>query len=122
MLPCLDMNHIEFMRFLNAQDNTDTRNKPVTRLYKNSQSADVMIHLPQCYWEIADWLEARGDIDFGHWVIHCEQTPFEDWSLSQLLMYWLWLDLCRRHRYGEPAATAVPPEGYEPYGERANDG
>ena len=81
-----------------------------------------MIHLPQSAWDYVDWLEVRGDIDFQSWVTHSEQHPFEDWSLSQLLMYWLWLDECRRHRNGEPTPTNVPPEGFEPYGERANDG
>ena len=115
------MSQVDFMRYLQSRISEHPGNKPVGRFYQNSDGGEVLIHLPQGYWNYVDWSEARGDIDFQHWVTHTEQHPFEDWSLSQLLMYWLWLDECRRHRYGHPTPTNVPPEGYEPYGERAND-
>lgn len=116
------MSHIDFMKHLQSGTKKDPLNAPVTRFYKHAAGADSMIHLPQGYWNYVDWLEARGDIDFTIWVTHCEENPFEDWPVSQLLMYWLWLDNCRRHRYGEATFSDTPPEGYEPYGERANDG
>ncbi|WP_417674818.1 hypothetical protein [Pseudodonghicola sp.] len=109
------------MTYLQSRVAEHPDNQPIGRIYQNSAGADVLIHLPQHYWNYVDWSEARGDIDFQHWVTHTERHPFEDWSLSQLLMYWLWLDECRRHRYGHPTPTNTPPEGYEPYGERAND-
>ncbi|GAA6176991.1 hypothetical protein NBRC116593_29100 [Sulfitobacter pacificus] len=116
------MSHIEFMQYLQSQAGSDAQHKPVTRLYKNNAGTDVMIHLPQSYWDYVDWSEARGDIDFSYWVTHTEQNPFEDWTLSRLLMYWLWLDECRRHRLGHETPTDTPPEGYEAFGERSNDG
>ncbi len=115
------MPQIDYMQSLQARADEHPNNKPVGRLYKNTAGTDVLIHLPQGYWNYVEWLEARGDIDFQDWVTHTEQNPFEDCSLSQLLMYWLWLDECRRHRYGNPTPTDIPPEGYEPYGESAND-
>ncbi|SIS72867.1 hypothetical protein SAMN05421759_102681 [Roseivivax lentus] len=81
----------------------------------------MLIHLPQNYWAYVDWLEARGDIDFQAWVLHVEENPFEDWPMPQLLMYWLWLDETRRHRNGDPAPSAAPPEGFTRYGEPSND-
>ncbi|WP_299671312.1 hypothetical protein [uncultured Roseobacter sp.] len=110
------------MQYLQSRAPEHPKYNPVARVYKNSVGADVLIHLPQGYWTFVDWAEARDEIDFQYWVIHTEQHPYEDWSLSQLLMYWLWLDQCRRHRYGHATHTNVPPEGYETYGEGANDG
>ena len=91
------MAQTDYMHYLQSRLEEHPDNKPVGRFYKNIAGADVLIHLPQCYWDYVEWSEARGDIDFQYWVTHTEQNPFEDWSLSQLLMYWLWLDRCRRH-------------------------
>ena len=121
MLSCYYMNHIEFRKYLEDQAERHPVYKLITRLYKNAYGADLMVHLPQQVWDNADWLETRGDIDIGAWVIHCDQTPFDDWTVSQLMLYWLWLDECRRHRYGDPTPTNMRPEGYESYGERSND-
>lgn len=118
----VSMSQVDFMQYLQSNSLKDPANAPVMRLCKNHSGADVMIHLPQGYWNYVDWLEQRGDIDFTAWVDHCEATPFEDWPISQLLMYWLWRDNCRRHRNGDPTFSDAPPDGYEPYGERANDG
>ncbi|QFT63783.1 hypothetical protein [Roseivivax sp. THAF30] len=94
---------------------------PTPRTYENSAGADELIFLPASTWDYVDWLEARGDIDFQTWVLHCEANPTAEMTLSHLLFYWLWLDQCRRHRYGLHTPTNVKPEGYEEYGESAND-
>ncbi|WP_181820821.1 MULTISPECIES: hypothetical protein [Rhodobacterales] len=115
------MSQQKYMAYLQSKSK-DRPNDPIEmRLYKNMAKADVMIHLPRSYWDFVEWVELRGDISFQDWVIHCEQTPFEDWSISELLMYWLWMDQCNRHRYGLPKPNDVLPEGYEPFGEVAND-
>ena len=116
------MSQVEFMQFLQSVKDEHPDYEPVMRLYKNTAGADVMIHLPQNSWDYVDWLEKRGDIDFTVWVQHCEQTPFDGWPISKLLMYWLWLDGCRRHRNGLETFSDTLPEGYDAVGEPANDG
>lgn len=83
------------------------------RAYKNAKGVDELIYLPKGYWEYVAWVEANTEIDFAKWVVHCDQNPFEDWSLSHLLMYWLWNDECNRFRNGEPTPNPYPPMGYE---------
>lgn len=116
------MAQTDYMKYLLSRADEHPTFMPSGRIYKNSAGADVLIHLPDNYWNYVDWLaENDKETDFQYWITHTEQHPFEDWSLSQLLMYWLWLDHCNRHRYGYPTPTDTPPEGYEPYGESAND-
>ena len=115
------MAQTDYMRDLLARSAEHPQLRPVARCYRNAAGTDVLIHLPQSYWDYVDWLEARNLIDFQYWVTHTDQHPFEDWSLSQLLMYWLWLDECRRYRCGDETMTNLPPEGYEAHGEAAND-
>jgi len=117
----VSMSQIEFMNYLQSVKNDHPEHTPVMRLFKNTAGADVMIHLPKNSWNYVDWLVGRGDIDFGVWVQHCEQTPFNDWPISKLLMYWLWLDDCRRHRGGIETYSNVPPQGYDAFGDPAND-
>lgn len=83
------------------------------RPYKNAQGIDELIYLPKGYWDYVAWAEANTEIDFAHWVVHCDNNPHEDYSLSHLLMYWLWLDECNRFRAGEPTPNPYPPMGYE---------
>ncbi len=115
------MNHFEYMRHLREIEAGHPDAAPVARPYPNRSGVDTLIHLPQATWDYVDWLERRGDIVFADWVLHCEATPCEGYTLSHLLFYWLWLDECRRHRYGLPTPTNVKPTGYEEYGEAAND-
>lgn len=75
-------------------------------------NADELITLPKSYWEYVDWLETRGDINFSGWVIHCEQNPHLDTPLSELLMYWLWLDECGRWMNCLPTQTTTIPSGF----------
>ncbi len=121
VLSCFHMNHIEYMHHLRDMQARRPDSPPVARTYKNAAGADELIYLPSTTWEYVDWLEARGDIDFAAWVLHCEANPAESFTLSHLLFYWLWRDLCGRHRKGLPTPTNVKPEGYEEYGEAAND-
>lgn len=109
------------MRFLRACAARDPRNRVVARCYRGLDGADRLIHLPQTSWDHVDWLEAHGEIAFDAWVRHCEVHSCDGFTLSNLLMYWLWLDLCRRHRYGLPTPTETPPEGFETWREAAND-
>ena len=106
------MNHQEFMRSLRRVPN-HPNNKIVARTYKNAKGADELIFLHQVHWDYVEWLEARGDIDFAEWVIHCDNNPVEDFTLSHLLMYWLWEDECIRFREGMPTPHPYPPMGYE---------
>ena len=114
------MSQIDFMAFLREIESTDPRHRTETRFYPNGQGADVMVQLPRSSWAYVDWLEQTQGGEFGAWVIHCLNTPFEDWPLSELLMYWLWADECGRHRKGMVAPSDAPPVGYEPYGIAAN--
>ncbi len=106
------MDHQEFMRSLRHVPNHPDY-EVQARAYKNTHGVDQMIFLHKCYWEYVDWLEARGDIDFAEWVIHCENNPFEDFTLSHLLMYWLWNDACERFKQDLPTMQPCPPMGYE---------
>lgn len=115
------MNHIQYLHHLREFEAKNPNHAVQARAYINAAGADELIFLPQSMWEYVDWLEARGYIDFQVWVLHCEANPVETFTLSHLIMYWLWLDDCRRHRYGLPTHTNVLPEGYEAYGEAAND-
>lgn len=115
------MNHFEYMEHLREHEARSLNHKPVARAYRNGAGVDELIHLPQSMWDYADWLEAEGHISMQEWVTHCEANPWQGMTLSHLIMYWLWLDNCRRYRYGEPLPDNVPPEGYEACGEAAND-
>lgn len=105
------MNNTEFMHYLRNLDEADGFNKPLSRFYKNHLGVDELITLPASYWDYVVWLEDRGDSDIGEWVIHCGKHPFEDWTTSHLLMYWLWMDDCGRHEQGLPTYRDVPPDG-----------
>ena len=83
------------------------------RPYKNAKGVDELIYLQAGYWRYVEWAEANTEIDFAEWVIHCDKTPCEGFSLSHLLMYWLWTDECNRFRQGEPTPKPYPPMGYE---------
>ncbi|MFV1581415.1 hypothetical protein VWY06_10385 [Phaeobacter sp. JH20_10] len=100
------------MSYLRELENGTDFLTTVSRNYKNHHGIDELIMLPQCYWDYTDWLEQQGDISFDEWVNHCSQNPHEDWSLSHLLMYWLWMDMSIRHREGLPTPTSMPPEGH----------
>lgn len=105
------MDHQEYMHSIRHETPTDEDYDVVSRSYKNTAGADELIFLPDNYWDNVDWLEARGDIDFSEWVIHCEETPCEGYTLSHLLMHWLWKDHCYRYMMGEPMQSALPPLG-----------
>jgi hypothetical protein len=83
------------------------------RPYNNAKGVDEMIFLTRANWDYVDFLEAEGETNFADWVVHCDETPFEDWCLSFLLMYWLWTDECGRFRQGLPTPHPFPPMGYE---------
>ncbi|MEP2706158.1 MAG: hypothetical protein ABJQ71_18945 [Roseibium sp.] len=87
--------------------------EPLSRVYKNSKDVDTVITLPRGYWEYVDFLEARLQMSFRTMVKDCDHNPFEDWSLSELLMYRLWEDECRRFRAGRPTGNPHPPMCYE---------
>lgn len=106
------MDHQQFMQTLRRAPNAPSY-EIVSRIYKNASGVDEIIWLNRGYWEQVDWLESRGDIDFSEWVVHCDNNPFEDWALSSLLMYWLWLDECNRFRENLPTFKPYPPMGYE---------
>lgn len=111
--PCailLSMQHYEFTQYISDLDDGTGFTAPVSKTYKNHLGVDEIILLPKCYWDIADWLENEGAINFGDWVTHCSQNPHEDWSLSHQLMYWLWHDLSIRHRDGHPMPPNMIPE------------
>lgn len=88
------------------------------RAYKNAKGVDELIYLQRGYWRYADWLESNEDeVSIAAWVIHCDQNPCEGFSLSHLLMYWLWEDHCNRFRAGMPTPDPYPPLGYEGWAE-----
>ena len=121
MVSCFNMTHQQFMQHLRAHAARHPAHRPCARAYRNGAGVDVLIFLPQSQWAYVDWLEACGDICFADWVLHCEQTPSPGFTLSHLLMYWLWLDEYRRHRQGLPTHTPIPPEGYGYFREAIND-
>jgi hypothetical protein len=104
--------HQEYMRWLHSKSTKNSENQVISRTFKNSSGADELISLPQSYWGYVDWLEARGDIIFSEWVIHCEMNPHEDTPISHLLMYWLWLDECGRWMNCQPTPSTVIPNGF----------
>lgn len=109
------MKYQDYIHHITHRSPNRTSYEPLTRFYKNSKGIDTAIVLQRVYWEYVDWLEARGDIVFEEWVIHCELNPIkeEDLALSETLMYWLWRDECNRFRDGLPTHSPCPPMGYE---------
>ncbi|WP_037226941.1 hypothetical protein [Roseobacter sp. GAI101] len=104
------------MNFLRGGTPSTANYDPVARVYKNASGIDEIIHLHRCYWAYVDWLEATTDIKFINWVVHCDKNPSEGYTLSHLLMYWLWTDECDRFRAGLPTPNPYPPMGYEGWG------
>lgn len=102
MLSCFYMSHQRFMNFLRGGTPSTPPYDPIARVYKNASGVDEIIHLHRCYWNYVDWLEATTDIKFADWVVHCDKNPSEGYTLSHLLMYWLWTDECDRFREGLP--------------------
>ena len=107
------MGHEDYMRYLRHRAPNHASCKIQSRVYKNAKEIDEIIFLPAGYWWYVDWLEARDEICFADWVVHCDLNPFEDWCLSHLLHYWLWYDECERFRKGLPTPNPYPPMGYE---------
>lgn len=107
------MKHTEFMHYLRHRTPNTSGYEPLPRIYRNAKGIEEIIYLPRCWWSYVDWAEANTDIDFAVWVVHCDQNPFDDWTLSHLLMYWLWLDECNRFREGLPTPDPYPPMGYQ---------
>ncbi|WP_395173526.1 hypothetical protein [Roseibium alexandrii] len=107
------MTQRDFMKHLLSGSPQSPIHQPLSRVYKNNHDIDTVIALPRGYWEYVDFLESRLEISFLTWVRHCDRNPFEDWSLSELLMYWLWLDQCHRFYEGLPTNKPKPPMGYE---------
>ena len=84
------------------------------RPYKNAKGIDELIYLQKGYWRYAEWLEESiNEVSIAEWVVHCDMNPCEGFSLSHLLMYWLWEDHCNRYRAGDPTPYSYPPMGYE---------
>ncbi|WP_424978102.1 hypothetical protein [Leisingera sp. S232] len=106
------MQHQEFTQYISDLDDGSEFRATIARSYKNHLGVEEIILLPQCYWDIAAWLEEQGAIDFNEWVRHCSENPHEDWSLSHQLMYWLWYDLSIRHRDDHPMPPNMIPEGH----------
>lgn len=107
------MNQREFLSDLRQRSPNDEVYDIEARAYKNAKGIDELVYLQQGYWHYVAWAEKNTDIDFAEWVIHCDKNPFEDFSLSHLLMYWLWDDHCNRFRQGLPTPNSYPPLGYE---------
>lgn len=122
MLSCWYMDHEDFMYSLRHGTPDKPAYQTQGRVYKSASGVDTFIHLNTCHWEYVDWLEDQGDIDFAEWVIHCDANPCEGYTLSHHLMYWLWTDECRRHRYGAPTPSDTPPDGYTLWEPASNDG
>jgi hypothetical protein len=116
------MNHQEFMTYLRDQTPENRDDIPTPRAYKNARGVDEIIHLHESYWDYVDWLETTTDIKFADWVVHCDKNPAEDYTLSHLLMYWLWTDECGRFRVGLPTPSSTPPIGYLAKITPVNDG
>lgn len=91
--------------------------KPVKRFYKNASGVDEMIIMTQSHWDYVEWLENTTEIKFADWVIHCDKNPFEDHPISELLIYWLWVDECARFKEGLDTPTPFPPVGYKGWGD-----
>ena len=103
---------------------TKTPNAPsydvIGRAYKNAKGVDEIIHLQRSYWDYVEWLESTTEIKFADWVVHSGNNPVEGYTLSHLLMYWLWKDECNRFRESLPTPNSYPPMGYEGWGKRSN--
>ena len=107
------MNHHEFLSELRHKTPNLKATEIEARAYKNAKGIDELIYLPKGYWAYVVWAEKNTDIDFQTWVIHCDNNPSEGFSLSHLLMYWLWEDECNRFRQGFATPNPYPPMGYE---------
>lgn len=105
-------NQQAYVRKLRARTKGIRDYEVVSRDYPNLAGASEIIFLPRCYWNYVDWAEARGEMDFAGWVIHCEKNPHEDMPISELLMYWLWQDICSRWMNCLPTMLDVPPQGF----------
>lgn len=107
-----------------AHMRTKTPNAPsydvIGRAYKNAKGVDEIIHLQRSYWDYVEWLESTTEIKFADWVVHSGNNPVEGYTLSHLLMYWLWKDECNRFRESLPTPNSYPPMGYEGWGKRSN--
>ncbi|MQY43169.1 hypothetical protein GG681_11005 [Epibacterium sp. SM1969] len=106
------MGQQEFLNYLRQLEDSGNFSKTINRIYTNHRGIGELIMLPQCYWDIVDWLEQKGDISFADWVTHCSVNPHEDWSLSHQLMYWIWFDLSNRHRDGLETPAGIVPEAH----------
>ena len=116
MLSYLYMNHQEYITHLRTRTPSAPNFDVIGRAYKNAQGIDEIIYLHSCYWDYVAWLEDTTDIKFAAWVVHCDNNPSEGYTLSHLLMYWLWTDECNRFREGLPTPYPYPPMGYEGWG------
>lgn len=104
--------HLTYMRWLHELEARQPHITVTSRSYKNTSGTDELIWLSEPYWDYVDWLEARSEISFADWVIHCEQNPHEGASLSSLLMYWLWQDECSRWMNNLPTGSDRLPKGF----------
>ncbi|MEP3198207.1 MAG: hypothetical protein ABJO57_10080 [Lentilitoribacter sp.] len=111
------MNQREFLQDLRSRSPNDERYEIEVRAYKNAKGVDQLIYLQRGYWRYVAWAEKNTDINFAEWVVHCDQNPSEGFSLSHLLMYWLWTDHCNRYRASDPTPDSYPPMGYEGWAE-----
>jgi hypothetical protein len=107
------MNHHQYLQDLRRRSQNLDRHEIEARAYKNAKGVDELIYLTKGYWEYVEWAEKNTEIDFATWVVHCDNNPSEGFSLSHLLMYWLWTDECNRFRAGDPTPDAYPPQGYQ---------
>jgi len=119
MLSCLHMNHQEYMTHMRTRTPSTPTYDVVARAYKNAKGIDEIIHLHRCNWDYVEWLEANTGISFAEWVVHCDKNPSEGYTLSHLLMYWLWTDECNRFREGLPTPHSYTPVGYEGWGDES---
>lgn len=110
------MNQREFLQNLRSRSPNAETYEIEARAYKNAKGIDELIYLQRGYWDYIAWAEQNTDIDFSHWVVHCDNNPSEGFTLSHLLMYWLWNDHCNRFRAGDPTPDSFPPMGYEGWG------
>lgn len=107
------MDHQEYLQDLRKRSPSLETYEIEARPYKNAQGVDELIYLQRGYWDYVAWAEQNTEIDFAHWVVHCGNVPCDGFSLSHLLMYWLWYDHCNRFREGMPTPDSFPPLGYE---------
>lgn len=111
------MDHQEYMQWLRHHSPSSQGFDIQSRPYKNSEGVEELIFMHHNYWEYVDWLEQNSDIDFADWVVHSCKNPCEGYTLSHLLMYWLWFDECGRFRQGLPTPHSYPPRGYKGWGD-----